>query len=250
MPGRHAGPLQALSTDLLPTAPVELNARDNPFAKGLRKHQVFLGISGMLNLASIFNQNTRGAFGTRELPYKPTLGYAGAVRLGYRYRHRIGFETGFIFHSQQGQHYEGRIGNAVAARQVDLTYMQIPLVLRYTFGNVFSNRIPSPWVLGIGAQFGFLTAATEQFEGNEVPFSGEFSTNSDYRPYLNPMEVAGVLSIDKEIYFHKHMFVAVGLRASFGSDLNAEGHPAPDDYGKSHNFLLGLNVSFNGFLGR
>lgn len=228
----------------------DMMAERNPFAKALRRHQFFLGIGGMANLVSIFNQNNRNAFGGRELPYKPTFGYAGYLRIGYRYRHRYGVETGFVFHSRQGQHYEGRINNAVATRQVDMTYMQVPLLLRYTFGKTFSNNMPSPWVIGIGAQFGFLTAASERFEGNEASFQGEFFPVEDYRAYLRPMEVAGVLAIDKEFYFHRNMFVSVGLRTTIGSDINAEGSPAPDDYGKSHNFTFGLNVSFNGFLER
>ncbi len=250
MDGKRAGSLPTFDYPDLAQL-LEVTSKDkSSLAKTLRKHQFFLGISGMLNLSFIFNQNTRGAYGGRELPYLPTLGYAGAVRLGYRYKHHYGFETGFIFHSKQGQHYEGTIGNAVAARQVDLTYMQIPLVLRYSFGNVITKRIPAPWVVGIGAQLGILTSATEQFEGNEAPFKGEFVPTSDYSALISPLEVAGVFSIDKEIYFHKNMFVAVGLRATFGSDINAVGHPTPDDYGKSHNFILGLNVSINGCLGR
>lgn len=213
----------------------------------IKKHMLFLGAHGLLNLSSIFNQNTRGAFLDKELPYKPTLGYAGGIRLGYNYMHRYGFETGALF-SKQGQYYEGSIGGKQAARQVDLTYVQVPLVLRYTFGNAFKKKTPSPWVIGLGAQLGILVSASEKFDGNETDLADDFTIPEDYSTFLAPIEVAGVLALDKEIYFHKHMFVSLGLRVTFSSDMNAEGYPAPDAYGKSHNFMFGLNVSFNGFL--
>jgi len=237
-------PVASSTLDSLASIPMERVKDIRP----LKTHQFFLGLQGALNLASIFNQNTRGAYGARELPYRPTLGYAGAVRLGYTYKHRYGVETGFIFHSKQGQHYEGNIGAALAARQVDLSYMQIPLVLRYTFGNKFTKKTPAPWVIGLGAQFGFLTAASETFEGNEAPFDAAFTPVADYTQFIAPMEVAAVMSLDKEIYLNRFMFVGVGLRASFSSDINAEGHAVNDGYGKSHNFIFGFTVSFNGFL--
>jgi len=111
---------------------------------GTKDHEVFVGAHVNFNLPLIFNQNTYGAFDGKELAYKPTFGLASGARIGYTFKRQYGFQTGFIFYSQQGQNYEDNLNGFAARRQVKLQYFHVPMVLRYKFKIKKQQKFESP----------------------------------------------------------------------------------------------------------
>jgi hypothetical protein len=222
-----------------------------PSAGGrFKKHEMYLGVSGNVNLPMIINQNTLGAYGPKELAYSPAIGYQASVRLGYIYKNRYAIETGFIFLSHMGQNYSDVFKGKDAKRQVRLDYMHVPLLLQYRLGFSHSKKVNAPWTVGLGAQLDILRSASIGFDGNQYEPVGELTAIPDAWAYFSPIGISGVLNVERDFYLSKFMFVGVGLRASMSGDINSTDHPVIDDYGLSHNFAVGLHVSLNGFLRR
>lgn len=220
-----------------------------PIAGGrFRKHEVYLGVSGNVNLPMIVNQNTLGAYGPKELAYSPAIGYQASVRLGYIYKNRYAIEIGFIFLSHMGQNYSDVFKGKDAKRQVRLDYMHVPLLLQYRLGFSHSKKFNAPWTIGLGAQIDILRSSSIGFDGNQYEPVGELTAIPDAKAYFSPIGISGVLNVERDFYLTKFMFVGVGLRATMSNDINSSDHPVDDDYGLSHNFAVGLHVSLNGFL--
>ncbi len=220
---------------------------------GTRDHEVFAGAHVNFNLPLIFNQNTYGVFGGKELAYKPTFGLASGVRLGYTYKGQYGFQAGFIFYSRQGQDYDDKFSGLAAKRQVKLQYMQVPIILRYKFKIKKQRKFESPWVINLGTQIGILQSAEITYVGNEFPLLELETLEDDDINYFKPIDVSVVLGVEKEIYFTKWLMLSVGMRTAFSGDINAKDHPVENDgkdYSKSHNFTFGFTLGLNYYLRR
>lgn len=218
---------------------------------GKRNHEIFLGIQANFNLPLIFNQNTYEVFSGKELAYKSTFGIASGVRLGYTYKQQYGFETGFIFYSRQGQDYEESFSGVTAKRQVKFQYFQIPIVLRYKFKEKKTKKFPSPWVIDLGAQIDLLQSAAITYNGNDFPLDTIQNPAATDIDYFRATTVSAVIALEREIYFTKFLFLGIGIRTTFSSDINAKDRPVVNDgkgYAKSHNFTFGFTLSLNGAL--
>jgi len=215
------------------------------------KHEVFIGAHANFNLPLIFNQNTYGAFDGKELAYQPTFGLASGARIGYTYKRQYGFQTGFIFYSQQGQKYDDKLNGNVAKRQVNLKYFHVPFVLRYKFKIKKQQKFESPWVINLGADMGILQSAEITYDGNEYPLGAISNPEANDMDYFKPIDISVVLGVEKEIYFTKWLMLSIGMRTTFSGDINAEGHPVENDgknYDKSHNFTFGFTLGLNYYL--
>lgn len=220
---------------------------------GTKDHEVFVGVHANFNLPLIFNQNTYGAFDGKELAYKPTFGLASGARIGYTFRRQYGFQTGFIFFSQQGQDYDDNLNGFAARRQVKLQYFHVPLVLRYKFKIKKQQKFESPWVINLGADVGILRSAEITYNGNEYPLGTISNPQANDIDYFRPIDVSVVLGVEKEIYFTKWLMLSIGMRTTFSSDINAESHPVENDgknYDKSHNFTFGFTLGLNYYIRR
>jgi len=215
---------------------------------GKNNHEFFVGVQANFNLPLIFNQNTYEVFSGKELAYTPTFGLATAVRLGYTIKQQFGFETGFIFFSRQGQDYEETFSAGTAKRQVKLQYFNIPLVLRYKFKEKKNKKMASPWVINLGAQVDLLQSAVITYNGNSFPLDSIRNLQANDKDYFRATTISGVFGMEREIYFTKFLFLGIGIRTTFSSDINAKDRPVVNDgkgYTKSHNFTFGFTLSLN-----
>ncbi len=216
-----------------------------------KDHEVFVGVHANFNLPLIFNQNTYGAFDGKELAYKPTFGLASGAIIGYTFKKQYGFQTGFIFYSQQGQNYDDNLNGFAARRQVKLQYFHVPLVLRYKFKIKKQKKFEAPWVLNLGADVGILRSAEITYDGNAYPLGTISNPEANDMDYFKPIDVSVVLGVEKEIYFTKWLMMSIGMRTTFSGDINADGHPVENDgknYDKSHNFTFGFTLGFNYYM--
>ncbi|MBL4586250.1 MAG: outer membrane beta-barrel protein [Flavobacteriales bacterium] len=215
---------------------------------GKKNHELFAGLHANFNLPLIFNQNTYEVFNGKELAYKPNFGLASGTRIGYTYKKQYGFETGFIFSSKQGQDYEETFKGVKARKQVKLQYFNIPLVLRYKFKEKKAKKFPSPWVINLGAQVDLLQSATITYNGNDFPLDSIQNPQADDKDYFRATTISAVLGLEREVYFTKFLFLGIGIRTTFSSDINAKDRPVMNDgkgYMKSHNFTFGFTLSLN-----
>ncbi len=189
----------------------------------------------------IFNQN---AYGNQEIEYAPTLGLTGGVGVSYFHNRNWGFNWS-VFASNLGQNYSGYQGGGQAKREIKLSYLELPLL---AMRNISDMRYPT-WI-SFGPDIMILLDAKQDYSrdgGLPLPYpDGMFTYNTKER--FNTVDVAVNLSLNRMYtldYFQKLMFL-ISVNSTIGlTDINKSSWQIPNthsDYGKSHNFYIGLKA--------
>ena len=227
-----------------------------------------IGVFGTFTNTYIWRQNNYGTLAPFQIPivrqsemaYKATWHGTGGFEAGYNFTNNFGVKAA-IQYSTAGQKYEdnfdgpaiipgdtfGNRGTVNVKRIVRLSYIQIPVMFKYTAkGKVFK------FYAALGPQFGIRNSAYEQvqIEGHVyLPDSLNFSPNQKFRSF----DVGVVLQFGLDIYVVKQFYIEVGLSGYCGViDLNGAALRNLGWYDKnhlsyqsSHNSSAGLTVGLH-----
>lgn len=207
--------------------PRQLSVYDNP-------NEFHVGFNYTYNSTWIVNQNTYGQFGGKELAYKKTFGSSYGISLGYDFKRKIGFQTGYIINSGEGQKYSDVLGGIQFDRHVSFTYSHIPLLLKLR-GTLSDAENPIILSFSMGAQYNMLKTATDVVNG----------ISTDIKSRINKSDIGAVMNIEGDFYLCSFLYLTFGLNSSISNDINASGWKVNDDYGKSHNLLVGINLGLS-----
>lgn len=214
-------------------------------------HELILGVGGSLSSTWIMNQNF---YGEPELNYAPKIGTAVSFNLGYNFTENLSLMTE-IQYSKQGQKYEDKqVMEGVkydALRDITLTYLNIPLFIKYAFGTSATK-----FRFMLGPQLGKLLKATQTYTRNGKTI-GSYATDLDGNTFktdagviterFETYDVAIVLDVGADIHLSDKFFISPGFRMNYGfMDINAEAYRIKDldgEYSPSHNIWAGLNIS-------
>lgn len=194
-----------------------------------------IGLGAGLVGKVIGNQNN---YGQRELDYVnhfgSSFGLQAEVILGER--HGI---LGGIFLQDAGQHYESTIAGLRFNKQVDLKYLQIPLLYRFHFGDEDGVR----FFIGAGPYFGLLNSAemNHQLNGVDVSFfqfvtadfnnanAGEISKQvntsgePDYKSMYQGLDIGMIFNFGVKFPIGDNLQIAPQFRIGGSlTDINAE----------------------------
>lgn len=170
-----------------------------------------ISVVGGLNYCTITGDNNS---------WKGTIGGQGGVIVNVVNLNNSLSARGEFVISLIGAGWEDDYGQGAVSGRTNLTYLTIPLVLRYqTEGGFFGEA---------GVQPAFLLAAKDKYEGESV----------DYKEYLSMFD----FSILFEIGYEFENNLGVGLRATPGlTNINSKDYA--DQY-KDHNFVLTGRVTY------
>lgn len=205
----------------------------------IQKHTVYGGVNCAFQNRWIFNQNTYYQFGEQKLAYKLGFGYSYGLALGYEYLRKYGVQIGYVINSIQGEKYYDVLGGKKYYREIVLHYTKIPLTFKYKT-NVSNGFYPIYLNYLLGLKYGMLTDANLIVN----------SVNTDIMERFQKSELSGIIGVESNIYLNKYVFFSLGISASLGTNINAHGYWTTGNYGKSHNFLLGLNSGLYYSLGK
>lgn len=213
-----------------------------------------VGVGGSFNSAWIVSQNNfETLFGCSdpliqksELAYENTFGFTAGLALGYQWEDRWGAQGELNF-NKTGQHYQDGYSTSFCPeyvdvrREVDLSYFQVPLMLKFSPGKNEKVKFSFLW----GIQFGFLLTSDEAVWISNLP-KQDFQVAVEDK--FKSAEVGLPLRFGVDFYLSNNLYINAGLATYFGfTDLN--GSAVQDfvsnndiEYQKSHNFHAGLNV--------
>ena len=202
--------------------------------------QFYLGAGGNFNSVSILFQYHYGE--ESDISRKFTPGGAINLNLGADWRlfpddssNYLGakMEIGYIM---LGQDFEGTENGVEVYRYVDLSYIQIPALFKYTHGkgNIKFYGL-------VGFQVDFLLSAKQEFSKDDT-------TNIHDRVRDASFMLRGDVGAD--IYLAKNLFVNLGISSGYAiTDLTTKEYrvkdPETGKYQITHNFYIGLNVGIN-----
>jgi|GEM_PF-3543800 len=178
----------------------------------------------------------------KEITYKPTFGQAYGVRLGYDFNHSYGIGVDWIINSAQGQKYlDVNKDMTTVERRAELNYMHVPVTFKYKWSKM-SALTSEPVVLNyhLGVQYGYLKSA-------QINVNSDVIEASDI---LKKHELGIVFGLDYDFYLNKSLFLTMGARGSYGSDIKAFPLLVTDETQKSNNLLLGLSAGLNYKIGK
>ncbi|MEZ4907318.1 MAG: outer membrane beta-barrel protein [Saprospiraceae bacterium] len=168
-----------------------------------------LYISPVLNigLPMIVNQNN---YGFSEMAYKLKFGGQAGLFLGYDNYLKYSFRLGLLV-SQFGQSYSDNLLGVPHDKKVNLSYIHIPIVFKYVFGDTkgFDFDVLYKYVFG-GFQLGYLyDAKVDWYRNNTETDFWDFVSYEGINPNLDDIEKIGVPENDKD-FFSKMDFMLVG----------------------------------------
>lgn len=216
--------------------------------------EVILGLGGAFTNVWIVNQSF---YGEPEVDYAPKTGFAFGASLGYAFTEQIAAVVE-IQYSGQGQKYEGKqafsgYNFAKVERNIKLSYLNIPLFFKYTFG-AGGTRFR---LMG-GPQLGLLMGAKQDYVrdgetiGTErINLDGQkfFTDAEDIKDRFESTDFGIALDVGADIYLSKKFYINAGIRGNYGfTDINAPAYQidAPnEEYEPSHNFWGGAYVGIN-----
>ncbi len=166
--------------------------------------------------------------------YALDYGKMFGLNVGYKFNTHLALELG-INHSTQGQRYR-EILNGERITSADLTYVQVPVTVKYRRNEISSERVASlSYVAGL--QYGrslYSPRLTSSFNGEpaDVPAVNQslFVKN----------ELGVVAGLDYDVFLNRNWSLSIGGRASVGTDLSQM-----FANGSSYNALFGVRAGVN-----
>jgi hypothetical protein len=165
-----------------------------------------------INTIAILNQNS---YKTPEMEYKPTFGFNGGIVGGYNFSNFIGLQTELFF-SQQGQKYKDEyVGQPVVTREVQSSYFQIPLMLKY-----MSGQSTVQFYIMAGPQLGILNNSSVTYNGSEwTPQMKNPGTKST--SFFERFEWGAKLAMGADIKLNSDLYMNAGIALYSGlTDMN------------------------------
>ncbi|MDP4282058.1 MAG: outer membrane beta-barrel protein [Bacteroidota bacterium] len=199
----------------------------------------------------IQNQNN---YGLPDFDYRLTTAVKGNLTAGYDFNEHLGvkMEVGY---GCLGQKYGDTQKDTLYSRRINLNYLMIPLMLKYT-----SSGDIARFYMDAGFELALLTSATQDYmkDGkqdtmhwyNSITKESFVVGEKDIKKRFNPLDVMFRLDLGSDITLTKNLFLNAGLTFSYGlMDINASDYHLKDykenNYRYSHNFYCGLNVGIN-----
>jgi hypothetical protein len=235
------------------------------------QNKVHVGVAGGPTGIFILKQNNFGVLQEdefsdpivrqSELAYLSYFGYTLEVNGAYYFKPnnfikpaRFALESAIIF-SKQGQHYEDFMFERTAVgqrkqvnRNVDLSYLQIPVLFKY-----YSGSKTHKFYASTGPQIGFLLKANEELFVDGVEKNYGITEKDKFRTF----DWGLVVNLGYEYHINNNLYLNFGWHNYVGIiDLNGKfirdlGWFSKNDtsYRKSRNFRTGLNIGVNYILG-
>jgi hypothetical protein len=142
----------------------------------------------------------------------PKFGYMGGIAVGQNVTDHFGLQIEALY-ARQGQHFEGRDDQINSRVVVNMDYINIPTLLKYSGGN-YNTR----FVLMVGPQWGFLTNAFVKQK-----FDGQPAVRYDVTNRFRPFDISAVLELGSEFTLKNNFYMSTGVRFNYSlRDVNAE----------------------------
>jgi len=241
---------------------------------------IHFGFHGQMNSIWILNQNN---YEFSEMDYEYKFGPQAGLSLGYNWDDNLGVQVEFNY-AQMGQDYSDIMKDfgptedpskpdlttkVLTFRYVDLTYLQVPVLLKYMEGD---TKDAIKYQLLGGLQFGYLLGAeqlytadvtnTDPDEQVNVPESvGPQSGVPDFNgagssvtmeDYFQKFDIGLLLDVGADIYVNDKLYFSPSFRGYYGFfDINAPEtrnlQPAQGEnvYRWSHNAFVGFSLGIN-----
>lgn len=214
-----------------------------------------VGGTAFTGLSLIAEQNNYGA---PEMTFQPTPSYSGGILANVNWYENLGLQLE-INYAFQGQKYFDIQGQKETEKEINLNYVQIPIMFKYTFTDyTISQKAPNLYFV-VGPQFGLLQSASLKYtrDGTEVGFTEyhaevinplnerhpEYTTDLDL---FNNFELSLTSGFGAAFEITNELTLTAESRLNWGiSDINARDWRFPDlrnNYTASHNYVWGLKI--------
>ncbi len=209
------------------------------------------GLAGTFLSSAFTNQNN---YGLSDMDYAVTFGGAGSVNIGFDFNKHIGLalQGGY---ANLGQNYTDVIKDTNYLRNVQLNYLQIPLMFKFRTG----GEVISFYAMA-GPQLNYLLSATQTYYKEDSEYNPDDYFNPENQKLIkvgestitdryNSIDVMVRIDLGVEISIIKNLWASAGLSMGYGLlDINAPDWQLKDssgNYNPSHNVFGGFNVGIN-----
>lgn len=166
---------------------------------------------------AIKNHQTANPIIGNRINYLPTVSAKMAIVLGYNINNRIGIESKMSY-LRQSQKFESLKYDAKANGTLKLTYLEIPLNVRYKFNQMSKNaQHISSINVSAGLQYAYLAQAKLSMKTKITKQNTKSKT--DMHDYLSNHRLGVDAGVDYDIFLSKNLYWTVGVDGSIMGDV-------------------------------
>ena len=202
-----------------------------------------IGGNGMSLSSAIVNQNSWG--NGHEYDFKATFAPSFGFDIGYNFNDNVGIYTGYWF-NKLGQRYKDDYDGSNWARDIELKYQMIPIMLKFTGSQTRVN-----FVGGIGILYAMLKEGNQTWTRDGEPWTENTDTHtdlgaSDVTDRFVSSDIIFNLELGARIILMDNLYIDATMNFGYGlKDINDENWHTPDSdgtYNASHNAYGGFKV--------
>ena len=222
----------------------------------------YIGVNGAVNSTWITNVKNDSM---PDMNYKSTIHPSFGLNIGYQFNEHLALVLmpgyGILGQKLEDSYTSDTIiaksttNPNEFARDIKLTYFQIPLLFKYTVGGQVTK-----FFVAVGPQFNMLMSAKQTFTKNGSTWheqflnrtSGkiEYRDTEDIKDHYNSMDIQARLDFGLEFMVAKKLMIDAGLNLGYSlMDINASDwkvtKKASESYTASHNLVGGFTVGVN-----
>lgn len=155
----------------------------------------------------------------QDIHYSPNASYQTGMVLGYNFTNHFGIESG-VNYMHKIQQYKSYNYDAIRNGTTKLTYIEVPLDVKYKFNQMMSksHRVSSINIFG-GIQYAYLARANVAMQINNARMKNP--TQYDGREYL-PIHNLGLnVGVDYDLFVSKNLYWTIGVDGSVTGDIQS-----------------------------
>lgn len=201
---------------------------------------IHVGVNVNPGLSFITPQHT---YGNAEFDTKFNFAWAVGGQLGYNFSHHIGLFTE-VNYAKVGGNWDGRDSGTLYDREVDMSFIQIPIMLKYT------SKGKSRFYATSGIQVNLLQEATQSYSPAYIEIDSPgfvWAQQEDITDLFVNTTLSIVGAIGTDVMLSDNTYLTLGLRGSYSlEDINeSETHTLlrpNQEYEKSAVFFGGAEI--------
>ncbi len=184
---------------------------NRPNIKGL-----YLGGTLQTSINSVTNNNTQNKMFGSAIKYAPGMSYKAGLLVGYNLSNKVGMQSG-INYIYKNMSYTSRLYDAVNKGKLNLSYVEIPLIVKYKSNWVGPKNKVNAVNVYTGMSYSYLVRAEAKMDNQKF---SHYNKNYNAKEFIPNHQLNFIAGIEYQIYVRKNLALSFGAEANYGGSAN------------------------------
>ena len=178
---------------------------------------IYLGANAQVFTNIIPKNNSQNKMFGNNVQYTPSFCYKAGLIVGYNISNKVALQTG-VNYIRKTNSYVGHLYDAVNKGKLNLSYVEMPLTVKYKTNWVGKNQKANAVNVFAGLSYAYLVRAEAMM--NNQKFKHYNNKNYNAKEYLPNHQLNFVAGVEYQIYVRKNIALSFGAEANYGGSAS------------------------------